>query len=570
MSGQWFSPDTLRALGLALLHFLWQGAALAALLAVVRSMCRRSNLRYAVAVMALALMVVAPIATFVILRHPASAAPVQIIREQPTAETTTDLTIPPPASPPQVMSIELWLVQAWFVGVVLFSLRAAAGFVVLGRLRRYHAIPVSSQLEHVCRLLQRRLGIACAIRYCESRLLQVPAVVGWFRPMVLLPVSVITGLSPQQLETVIAHELAHIRRLDALVNVFQVAAETLLFYHPAVWWVSRRIRAEREHCCDDIAVSLCGGRLEYARALTLMEEWRSAPRFAMAASGSPLATRVLRLLGVPSSGGGLRVAGVFAAVLCLIVALGAGDALLGAGHTFASPEQAAVQPQSSIELKPGGPKTGVPGGVKGGVPGSVGGGVSGGVSRGAGSGVRGGVSTGIGGGVGGGFGSGVGSRAGEGQAQSSSGSYIDGLRSAGLTNFTVEQLITMKIQGVTPDFVHGLHEAGLQPNIEQLIAMRIHGATPQFARDIQGTGLKPGVEQLVAMRIHGVTAAYIRALQPVAIQNADPEFFIGARIIGITPELAEKLRSQGFKGLSLEKLRVLQGAFQKRAAEEMI
>ncbi len=107
------------------------------------------------------------------------------------------------------------------------------------------------------------------------------------------------GLTPRQVEAVIAHELAHIRRHDYLVNFVQTAVETLFFYHPAVWWVSRIVRTEREHCCDDLAVVACGDAVLYARALTALETLRQEPfGFALAATGSPLMARVRRLLGV--------------------------------------------------------------------------------------------------------------------------------------------------------------------------------------------------------------------------------------------------------------------------------
>src|SRR5207248_11451062 len=108
----------------------------------------------------------------------------------------------------------------------------------------------------------------------------------------------LSGLTEDQIEAVIAHELAHIRRRDCFANLFQIAVETLLFYHPAVWWVSQRIRIEREHCCDDAAVALCGVAVNYARALTLTEEWRTAPSLMMAANRSPLSQRVVRILGL--------------------------------------------------------------------------------------------------------------------------------------------------------------------------------------------------------------------------------------------------------------------------------
>ena len=119
--------------------------------------------------------------------------------------------------------------------------------------------------------LAARLRIGRAVRVVQSAAVQVPLVVGWLRPIVMLPASALTGLSPAQLESIIAHELAHVRRHDYLVNALQSVAEVLLYYHPACWWISRRIRVEREHCCDDIAVALCGDGVTYASALADLE-----------------------------------------------------------------------------------------------------------------------------------------------------------------------------------------------------------------------------------------------------------------------------------------------------------
>ena len=95
-------------------------------------------------------------------------------------------------------------------------------------------------MQEICYTLQNRLRVKRAIQYCECKWLQAPAVIGWFRPIVFLPATALTGLSQHQLQAVIAHELAHIRRFDSFVNVFQVCVETLLFYHPAVWWLNKR------------------------------------------------------------------------------------------------------------------------------------------------------------------------------------------------------------------------------------------------------------------------------------------------------------------------------------------
>ncbi len=161
--------------------------------------------------------------------------------------------------------------------------------------------PLGEDLEATVRALAGRLGIARAIRLLESSAVPVPAVIGWLRPAILVPASTLAGLTPRQLEAVLAHELAHIRRHDYLVNLLQTVVETLLFYHPAVWWVSSQVRRERESCCDDLAVEVCGDRLGYARALADLEGLRTpSPRLAMAADGGSLLDRIRRLVGAPA------------------------------------------------------------------------------------------------------------------------------------------------------------------------------------------------------------------------------------------------------------------------------
>ena len=334
----WLSPTAMHALGWALLHFLWQGTAVAALAAAAMALCRRASTRYLLGVTALGLMLLAPLATFFYARqhsgvaHTAKSSPLVAVAE-PIAWGSAA-----PSGSAQAFSIATsrdalpWLVEAWLLGVAFFSLRSAGGFFLLERERRRRSRVVGPHVLEICYTLQDRLGLKRAIDYCECAWLQAPAVIGWLRPVVFLPVTALSGLSEEQLEVVIAHELAHIQRLDPFVNVFQVCVETLLFYHPAVWWLNKRVRAEREHCCDDMAVALCGNAVEYARALTLMEEWRSAPVFAMAANRGPLTERIVRVLGLKTLGAGMRGIGLTGSVLCLVAALVAGNALLGMAH----------------------------------------------------------------------------------------------------------------------------------------------------------------------------------------------------------------------------------------------
>ena len=209
---------------------------------------------------------------------------------------------------------------------------------MLEQLRRRGLVELPDALVARFRRLQERIGITRFVRYCECQAVRVPAVIGLFKPIVLIPVRALTGLSPEQLEAVVAHELGHVKRFDVAVNFVQAIAETLFFFHPAVWWLNKRVRALREDCCDDIAVDATGGKVGYARALATMAEWRDAPDFAMAVTGSPIAARVARLLGLRQQDGGERGARVFTASLVLAAAVVAGAVSFG----FAKPAQAAV------------------------------------------------------------------------------------------------------------------------------------------------------------------------------------------------------------------------------------
>jgi len=178
--------------------------------------------------------------------------------------------------------------------------------------------PAPTEWQHTLDELSQRIRVSRPVKLLISALVQVPTVVGWLRPVVLLPIGALAGLPTDQIEALLAHELAHIRRHDYLINILQSIAEALLFYHPAVWWISKHIRHERELCCDDIAVAVSGDPLNYARALADLESHRPAHlNPALAANGGSLRDRIARLLGQssPSSraipGAGLIAAAVF-------------------------------------------------------------------------------------------------------------------------------------------------------------------------------------------------------------------------------------------------------------------
>ncbi len=361
---QWFTPATLRLLALSLLHFLWQGAALAALGYMVMAMCRSAAARYSVGAAVMALMMAAPVGTFLVFRSQERASSQQTWVAG-TAGTSTQAPHHAWATANKSKSSDesesapayfVWLVEFWFAGVVLLSLRSAGGILLIEHLRSKETIPVTKELHEICVALQRRMGLTRAIRYCESLQLDAPAVAGWLRPVVLLPLCAVSGLTEAQLEAVIAHELAHIQRYDAFVNLFQVGVETLLFYHPAVWWIGKRVRVEREHCCDDVAVALCGNAVTYAHALTRMAESKAAPQLAMAANRSPLVERIARVLGAGRAAESIHGANLSAGVLCLSAALLAGGALLGSvrhaqAQTPVPAPKAVVTPDATVKVK---------------------------------------------------------------------------------------------------------------------------------------------------------------------------------------------------------------------------
>ncbi len=292
------------ALGRALLHFFWQGALLAVLLYLFNSAARRADarLRYAASCITMLLMLGSFVATIAVgLPHAptpvidnglTSSLPLHPTKQAAGAAAAAAL-LPVKAATPALPD---WLAALWLLGVASMSIYSLLGWIRVERLKR-HTI----EAVHPACLepLIRRLGVTPAVRVCTTALAEVPAVIGWLRPVILLPVMALTGLSEPQLRAILAHELAHIRRHDYLVNLLQTAVETLLFYHPAVWWVSARMRHERELCCDDRAVESCGNALCYARALTRLERLRLvAPGMAMASTGGPLLYRIQRLMGV--------------------------------------------------------------------------------------------------------------------------------------------------------------------------------------------------------------------------------------------------------------------------------
>jgi beta-lactamase regulating signal transducer with metallopeptidase domain len=287
-------------LGWTLVHFLWQGALVGALYACLRFILRDSEpqSRYWLSLLMLVVLAALPVFTFIHLL----GSPLSIPDIAGVAQSAHALRIAPETSLFATLReflhpIVPWTVPAWCFGVALMALRSYTGWQKTRSLTRDGAHDAPIEWQDTLVDLAAQVGVRVQVRLMIAAKVAVPCVVGWMKPVILLPPAALTGLSPTQLEMVLAHELAHIRRHDYLVNLLQLLVETLLFYHPVVRWISQDARRERELCCDDSAVHACGDPLHYAHALTDLADIQAADmRLAIGLNGGDLTLRVERLI----------------------------------------------------------------------------------------------------------------------------------------------------------------------------------------------------------------------------------------------------------------------------------
>ena len=286
------------ALGWTLLDFLWQGLLIGLAYACARAALRAPRQRLLAGHATLLALALAPAAT--LLGHLQDDVPPAALQAASGAvvsamqATARDSGIP-------ADTWLLWIVGAWIAGVLVLSLRLWSEW---RRLRRLcdEADPVTLEWQRRFEGLAARLGVHMRVRLRQGAGIVTPMLVGVLRPTILLPASLFARLPVDQLELILVHELAHLRRLDPLFNLLQTGLDTLLFYHPAVHWISRKVREDRELCCDEVVVSSGGDRLRYARALLALAEARThdVPMPALAATGGALLERVERIVELPA------------------------------------------------------------------------------------------------------------------------------------------------------------------------------------------------------------------------------------------------------------------------------
>jgi beta-lactamase regulating signal transducer with metallopeptidase domain len=364
------SPALMRAAGFTLLHSLWQGALVALAASVLLMLLHRhcAEVRYRVVASALTLVVALAALTFVsyyrsgftavketnaLATAAAPAAAIEIASTAglaasagPEARWQRLLT----AGPAYLERHLPLVVGAWLLGMLAMTLRFLGGLAYVQRLRRYRVAALPPAWQTRLDELVAQAGLSQRVQLLASALVPSPVVVGYFKPVILLPLGAATGLAMGELEMILAHEVAHVLRKDYLFNLLQSVAEIVFFYHPAVWFLSASLRTERENCCDDVATELCGTPRRLAEALSSLAELSyaaRAPRLAMAATGpdgrGSLLSRVRRLV-THRPAAPTFLEGFWAACVVLL------SAGLLAGSTLASLDASATTPTQARRL----------------------------------------------------------------------------------------------------------------------------------------------------------------------------------------------------------------------------
>ena len=310
MLEQLFNSPFLYSLSLTLVHFLWQGLLVAFILKSLLSIIEKnkSKLRYTLATLAMLSNALLAVLTFTMVYPDTNAGINSYLGPIPLTSLVNELTqqnalLTYQELLPSILAYSLpYISLLWLATIVILASK------LLIEIRNVNNLPLHSSISPSLALSTRFEELAKQIKLTKTPKLlislkaEVPMAIGWLKPVVLLPASMVTGLNSAQLEMLILHELAHIRRHDYLVNFLQTLIELLFFFHPGVHWIGKQMRNEREYCSDDIAVQHCGDAIAYAHTLTdtaslcAKNHFHTIPTMAMAASGGDLKERVLRLV----------------------------------------------------------------------------------------------------------------------------------------------------------------------------------------------------------------------------------------------------------------------------------
>jgi len=281
------NEQTINALGWNLFHIIWQGFLLAFILAVILQFLKNKSaqIRYLVAYLSLFLLVALSVYNFSNnLNRTTNITSHEIIDNgnfELDDKNLTGFSNTESLNPmfdqlkTKIKKIDKYfplIVNLWLFGVLISILKFILGFLYTQKLKNNYIQEISGIWHKKFKCLQAQLKVNKVIRYLESGLVKSPVVIGYFKPCILIPAEMLTGMPSNQIEAIIAHEIAHIRRNDYILNVLQSLVETLFFFHPAVWFISSQIRKERENSCDDLALTVCKESTVYAKALVSIQE----------------------------------------------------------------------------------------------------------------------------------------------------------------------------------------------------------------------------------------------------------------------------------------------------------
>jgi beta-lactamase regulating signal transducer with metallopeptidase domain len=625
----WLSREEVVALGWTLLHFCWQGTAVAVVFGAVDRITSHasSKIRYSIALAALLLMPAIVLGTFALeIQAIHVAAPTHLPGDAAAVISTTPSGIQPllhelPLAsnleePTNWLALRTdrmlpWVDAIWFLGVLFLALRSLGGWWHLGQVRRHARRMIPQEIERAFLQLCEQIEVGRKVVLRASDEVISPMAMGVWRATVILPISAVLSLPRAELEAVIAHELGHVRRWDYLWNLVQTAIESLLFFHPAVWWISRTVRDRREICCDEIAVRSCSDAAIYARALLRLEEQRTVKlRLAMALGGcgGSLLGRVRKILGEDMAMEGRMTSGVsVAAIGALTLSFLLGPKISEAvaapsgthpmlSHVIETLPAAVISQTDTTNKRITVPAT-VPDGAAppivvpdaavppivlqdvaapaiaplppstahhsqhGTVPVVT-------VSPTPRVHTEFAFSTAI-------VVNGVTNAANElvfwqsdakdstqtTAASSTKGTgtaYLDGMRDAGYPldlNNDLNQLVALKSIGVTPDYAKSMGAAGLgKPTLHDLIALKSLGVTPDYVASLKQTGLAPMTfHDVVTDKSLGITPEYAAEMKQKGFGDLSAHQLVTMKSMGVTPEYATQMK-QSFGNLSTHDL----------------
>lgn len=309
------SEKVTHALGWTVLHAMWQVSLLALIMAIVLWFLKNKSakIRYTVGCATLFLMLGISQVTF--LYQFLNYQPIEPINT--TAEVNQEMPIPNESFILMLSSESNWtekivtylndniqmIVAFWVLGFILFAIRLFGGLKYISKIRKTAEYTIDPKWDLIVQNLAKRFPIKKGVQLAESAMVQVPMILGFFKPLILFPIGTLNNLDPKEVEAILAHELGHVFRNDYLVNILQSIVDVFFYFHPAAWWVSSQIRIERENCCDDLAIEVTNCSLTYAKALvSIKESSMSAPMMAMTImkDDKKLLNRIKRILNQPT------------------------------------------------------------------------------------------------------------------------------------------------------------------------------------------------------------------------------------------------------------------------------